>query len=510
MNSYPLSCLRRLLLWLCLGFAATAQATAINGVWSYSPGGYLVLMEVQGGTVVALRVDPAMVSGEAFVGTRSGDAVQAQSLSRSKTLALNVSQSSFSGTASSTGSSAQSISGNLLYAYAGSTYDGLWQRSGSDTRYQALVTFTADTVATTLLLDASVGASTTLSYDIALGTISTARTPTFRGASLLGSRTLSLAFGSTAPLSATFTSQSTGLPPQTLEQFVVNQVLPMAKASQTLTFGAAPSLSVGGTATVSASASSGLAVTFSSLSTSVCTVSGSTVTGLTAGSCTIAANQAGNATYEAAAQATQTWTLATGGRASQTLSFTPVSGLLIGGTTTLVATASSGLPVSFTSLSTSVCTVSGATVTALGAGTCSLAADQAGNASYESAPQVTQSVTLTRSSQSISFAAAPSLSVDATATLNATASSGLAVSYSSLSTSVCTVSGSTVSALAAGTCTVAADQTGNARYAAATQATQALTITAAADAPPQRASASARYPRRRWVARPWWPRPGWP
>ncbi|MCK7489469.1 MAG: hypothetical protein MZU79_03935 [Anaerotruncus sp.] len=45
---------------------------------------------------------------------------------------------------------------------------------------------------------------------------------------------------------------------------------------------------------------SGLAVTFSSLTTSVCTTGGTngrTVTGVNAGTCIIAANQAGNANY---------------------------------------------------------------------------------------------------------------------------------------------------------------------------------------------------------------------
>jgi hypothetical protein len=295
---------RHALLWLCLG-CGTAFGATLNGVWSYSPGGYLVLMEVQGGAVLALRVDPAMVSGEAFVGARTGDAVQVQSLSQSSTLTLSVSSDRFSGTArNSTGSS--DVSGSLLVAYAGSAYDGLWQRNGDPTRYQALVTLTANTLPTTLLLDMIVNSTTTLSYDLALGTITTARTPTFRGSSLLGARTLSLVFGSTSPLTANFTAQSSAVPPQTLEQFAVAQVLPMAKASQSISFAAAPTLSVGGTATVSASASSGLTVSYSSLSTGICTVVGSTVTGLAVGTCTVAANQSGNSLVGAAAQVTQT------------------------------------------------------------------------------------------------------------------------------------------------------------------------------------------------------------
>jgi hypothetical protein len=54
-------------------------------------------------------------------------------------------------------------------------------------------------------------------------------------------------------------------------------------------------LTAGHTGTLSATATCGLAVTFTSTTTWICTVSGSTVTGVAAGSCAIAANQAGNA-----------------------------------------------------------------------------------------------------------------------------------------------------------------------------------------------------------------------
>lgn len=51
----------------------------------------------------------------------------------------------------------------------------------------------------------------------------------------------------------------------------------------------------------------------------------------------------------------------------------------------------SGNPVAFSSLTTAVCTVSGTTVSLSAAGTCTVAADQAGNGSFAAAPQQTQS-----------------------------------------------------------------------------------------------------------------------
>lgn len=81
----------------------------------------------------------------------------------------------------------------------------------------------------------------------------------------------------------------------------------------TISFGPAPVIVVGGTGTVSATATSGLAVTFSSATPAVCSVSGATVSGLAAGMCTIVANQAGNASNAAAAPVAQSFTIATVG-----------------------------------------------------------------------------------------------------------------------------------------------------------------------------------------------------
>jgi alpha-tubulin suppressor-like RCC1 family protein len=64
---------------------------------------------------------------------------------------------------------------------------------------------------------------------------------------------------------------------------------------------------------------------------------------------------------------------------------------------TVAATASSGLAVTFSSLTPSVCTVAGTTVTlqpSQGGNTCTIAANQAGNANYNAAPQVTQGFTI--------------------------------------------------------------------------------------------------------------------
>jgi YD repeat-containing protein len=75
------------------------------------------------------------------------------------------------------------------------------------------------------------------------------------------------------------------------------------------------------------------------------------------------------------------------------ISFTP-SAVAVGGAITVSAIADSGLAVTFTSTTPSVCTVSGTTVNALAGGTCSIAADQTGNANYNAATQVTRNITV--------------------------------------------------------------------------------------------------------------------
>jgi uncharacterized delta-60 repeat protein len=74
---------------------------------------------------------------------------------------------------------------------------------------------------------------------------------------------------------------------------------------------------------------------------------------------------------------------------AQSIDFAPLADRAIGASPfTLLATASSGLPVAFMSLTPAVCSVAGPTATLLATGACSIAADQAGSAAFLAAPQV--------------------------------------------------------------------------------------------------------------------------
>ena len=257
----------------------------------------------------------------------------------------------------------------------------------------------------------------------------------------------------------------------------VSQSFQVTKASQTIPFAALPSQPYGTPPfTIGATASSGLAVTFTSLTTTVCTVSGDTVTLVAGGTCTIHATQAGNPDYTAATPVNQSFQVT---KASQTITFAPLSSQPYGTAPfSIGATASSGLAVTFTSLTTPVCTMSSDTVTLVAAGTCTIRATQAGNQDYAAATPVNQSFQVTKASQTITFAALPNQTLGTPPfTISATASSGLAVSFASTTTTVCTVSGDTVTLVAVGRCTIHATQAGDADYTAATPVNQSFQVT---------------------------------
>jgi fibronectin type 3 domain-containing protein len=81
---------------------------------------------------------------------------------------------------------------------------------------------------------------------------------------------------------------------------------------------------------------------------------------------------------------------------AQSIAFGGLSSQQVGASFTISASASSGLPVSFTSLTPAVASVSGNVVTSLAVGTAVIAANQVGNAQYSTAPQVTQSFAVTQ------------------------------------------------------------------------------------------------------------------
>ena len=123
------------------------------------------------------------------------------------------------------------------------------------------------------------------------------------------------------------------------------------------------------------------------------------------GTCIVDANQVGNGNWNAATQAQQTFTVS---KNNQTITFTstaPTTATVGGATYTPTATATSGLAVTITvdSSSSSICSITGGVVSYQATGSCVLDANQAGNGTYYSAPQVQQTFTVGKGNQTITF-----------------------------------------------------------------------------------------------------------
>ena len=267
----------------------------------------------------------------------------------------------------------------------------------------------------------------------------------------------------------------------------VTQKLVVAKASNTITaFKTISNPTYASNAIVSLPqplpvSSSGLPVTLS-VKSGPAVMSGTNAVKMTgAGAVVLAANQTGNANYVAASEVTNSFQIL-----QATQSITPFTAILaktngVAPFIIAVPTASSGLPVTLSVLS-GPASVTNSTVTLMGAGTVTLAANQAGNGNYLTAPQVTTSFNVAKGNQTITFAALAAVTTGTSPfKLGATASSGLLVSYSSSSTNIA-LSSNMVTVLGAGTATITASQSGNTNWNSATNVAQKLVVTAPATA----------------------------
>jgi uncharacterized repeat protein (TIGR01451 family) len=172
--------------------------------------------------------------------------------------------------------------------------------------------------------------------------------------------------------------------------------LTVNKASQTITFNTLGDKSYGDADfTVSATASSGLAVSFGASGN--CTVTGNLVHITGAGSCTITASQAGDSNYSAAPNVPQSFNVA---KASQTITFNTLGDKTYGDADFSVsASSSSGLAVSFGA--TGNCSVSGGTVHITGAGSCTITASQLGDSNYNAADNVNRSFNIAKATATV-------------------------------------------------------------------------------------------------------------
>lgn len=262
----------------------------------------------------------------------------------------------------------------------------------------------------------------------------------------------------------------------------VSNSFSVAAGTQTVSFVSPGNQTLGTTPTaLIGTATSGLPVVFSSATPDMCAVSGSTLTLVSAGTCVVSASQAGNANYAAATAVERSVMISLAPMLAQTITFAALGAQTLGAApTSLLATSSSNLIVTFASTTTGVCTVSVRTVSLVSPGVCSVLASQSGDLTYSAAPNVVNSFNVAATSQTITFGQPANQTVGvAAAPLSATASSGLTVVFNSSTPGVCSASGTVLSLLGAGTCTLSASQPGNASFAAAPVVTNSFTVSAA-------------------------------
>jgi len=266
-----------------------------------------------------------------------------------------------------------------------------------------------------------------------------------------------------------------------------NTLTLVVPAPQTIIFSPIASQAVGASITLTASATSGLPITYNSTTPTVCTVSGTSATLLAAGTCSIVASQLGTATINAATSLTQSFDVLVQGftlaLANPTLTVTQGSN----GSDAIIVTRLTGFTGSVTDTVTGL--PSGVTASVSGNSLTLSVASAAAPGNYpivltgtSGTFVATAYLTLVVASsqpltQTLTFGAVANQSAATSLALVATASSGLPVSFASTTPTVCSVTGATAKLLAAGTCTIIASQAGNGSYAAATPVTQSFTVT---------------------------------
>ena len=254
--------------------------------------------------------------------------------------------------------------------------------------------------------------------------------------------------------------------------------LTVNRLGQTITFGALAAKRVDAAAfALTATTGNGLPISYISSTPGVATVSGSTVTIVGIGTTTITASQAGNAMYLSAANVSQGLVVS---GVPPGITTPPIGQIVnVGQSANFSVTASGTAPLTYQWRTNGV-NMPGATSAALALG--NVQTNQAGNyavvitSTYGSVTSSVVVLTVNRLAQTITFGALANKAVgDAPFTVGATASSGLAVSFT-IASGPATVSGNTVTVTGAGTVVVRAMQGGDATYNAAANVDQSFMV----------------------------------
>ncbi len=221
---------------------------------------------------------------------------------------------------------------------------------------------------------------------------------------------------------------------------------------------------------LAATSSSTGAFTYTIADPLIATVTGNTVSIVGAGTSIVTVNQVADTNYSAA---TATMTL-TVNKTSPTIIFDDVTKSFGDTDFNLAATSSSTGAFTYTIADPLVATVTGNTVSIVGAGTSIVTVNQVADTNY-SAATATMTLTVNKTSPTIIFDDVTKSFGDTDFNLAATSSSTGAFTYTIADPLVATVTGNTVSIVGAGTSIVTVNQVADTNYSAAT-ATMTLTV----------------------------------
>ncbi len=311
--------------------------------------------------------------------------------------------------------------------------------------------------------------------------------------------------GSTSPItvsglangtSYTFTvtaSNSVGVGPASAPSGAV-----IPQGNQTISFANPGAQNFGTNPTLSATASSGLPVAFTSSTTAVCTTdSGGTLTFHSAGNCTIIAEQVGNASFRPAPLVTQHFTVNAVSPGAPTIGAATAGDTWADVAFTAPASTGGAAIVSYTVTSSpGGLTMSGSSspirVSGLTNGTSYTFTVTATNSSAAPGPASVPSNAVTpRSPQTISFTNPGAQNFGTTLTLTASSSASLPIAFSSSTAAVCTITpGGDLTFHSAGNCTIAADQEGDGTYLPAPTVSHSFTVNAVAPGAPTAVTAT--------------------
>lgn len=256
----------------------------------------------------------------------------------------------------------------------------------------------------------------------------------------------------------------------------VNQTLTVNKKDQTITFNPIAQVHVSDADfDPMAVATSGLAISYTSSDTTIATIANGKVHIKAAGATTITALQPGNSVYNAAVSATQPLTVV---KYDQTITFTAIATKYVGDADfDPMASASSTLPVQYTSSDSTVVTITNGKIHIVGSGAATISASQPGNNLFNAATAVSQLITVNKLVQTITFNALPAKNVnDTDFVTGASVNSGLPLSYTSSDSTVAVVVNGNIHITGAGNTNITALQNGNFAYLPASAVTQNLTV----------------------------------